>query len=226
SMRERYRNGLSRVMAHRGFTLGCVSIVVLASMVLLRIVGEDFFPTVDSGMIRLHVRVPVGTRLEESSRILDGVEEEIRSIIPASQLKLMTDHVGLPVYWALLFYQTDTLGPQDADLQIQLTEKHDPSARYARAILDRVRAKFPQLVIYPQAADIVSQVLSFGLSAPIDVQITGRDLNQSFAIAQKLKNEIQTIPGAANTLIAHLLDYPTLHVQVDRDKALELALTP
>ncbi|HEY2487083.1 MAG TPA: efflux RND transporter permease subunit [Candidatus Binataceae bacterium] len=224
-MRERYRRGLMSVMAHRGFTLGCISILVLASMVLLRIVGEDFFPTVDSGMIRLHVRVPVGTRLEESSRILDKVENEIRSIIPPDQLKLMTDHVGLPVYWALLFYQTDTLGPQDADLQIQLSENHAPSGKYTRAILDRVRAKFPQLIIYPQAADIVSQVLSFGLSAPIDVQITGRDLNASFALAGKLKNEIETIPGAANTRIAQVLDYPTLRVQVDRDKALELGLT-
>src|SRR5262249_49043459 len=171
------------------------------------------------------VRVPVGTRLEESSRILDKVENEIRSIIPPDQLKLMTDHVGLPVYWALLFYQTETLGPQDADLQIQLTEDHAPSARSTSASLDRVRAQFPQLSICPQAADMVSQVLSFGLSAPIDVQITGLDLNASFALAQKLKNEIETIPGAANSRIAQVLDYPTLRVQVDRDKALELGLT-
>ncbi len=224
-LRDRYRNSLVRVMRHRVLTLGCISIMVLASMALLRVVGEDFFPTVDSGMIRLHVRVPVGTRLEESSRILGGVEKEIRSVIPPGELKLMTDHVGLPVYWALLFYQTDTLGPQDADLQIQLSEDHGPSANYTRQILDRVRRKFPDVVIYPQAADIVGQVLSFGLSAPIDVQITGRDLNQSFAIAQKLKSEIETIPGAADTRIAQVLDYPTLHVQVDRDKALELGLT-
>src|SRR5262249_3812151 len=161
-------------------------------------------------MIRLHVRVPVGTRLEESSRILDSVENEIRSIIPPDQLKLMTDHVGLPVYWALLFYQTDTLGPQDADLQIQLSENHAPSGQHTRAIVDRVRAKFSQLIIYPEAADLVSQVLSFGQSAPIDVQITGRDLNSSFDLAEKLKSEIETIPGAANPRIAQVLDYPTL----------------
>ncbi len=224
-LRDQYRNGLVRVMQHRALALGSIAVIVLASMVLLKVVGEDFFPTVDSGMIRLHVRVPVGTRLEESSRILASVEQEIRDVIPPSELRLMTDHVGLPVYWALLFYQTDTLGPQDADLQIQLTEKHHPSAEYTRRILERVRRRFPQVVIYPQAADIVSQVLSFGLSAPIDVQITGRDLNQSFAIAQKLKSEIETIPGAADVRIAQVLDYPTLDVQVDRDKALELGLT-
>ena len=224
-MRDRYRRGLLRVMQHRAFTLGCISIIVLASMALLRVVGEDFFPTVDSGMIRLHVRVPVGTRLEESSRILDGVEQQIRSIIAPDELKLMTDHIGLPVYWAMLFYQTDSLGPQDADLQIQLTENHHPSADYTRRILRQVRQKYPQLIIYPQSADIVSQVLSFGLSAPIDVQITGQNLDQSFVIAEKLKSEIQTIPGAADVRIAQVLDYPTLHVKVDRTKALELGLT-
>ena len=87
-------------------------------MLLVNVSGEDFFPNVDTGMIRLHVRVPVGTRLEESSRILDGVERTIRGLIPADEFELMTDHIGLPVYWALLFYQTDSLGPQDADLQI------------------------------------------------------------------------------------------------------------
>jgi multidrug efflux pump subunit AcrB len=224
-MRDRYRRGLTRVMDHRAFALGCVAVIVLSSMVLLRVVGEDFFPTVDSGMIRLHVRVPVGTRLEESSRILDGVEREIRDVTPSNELKLMTDHIGLPVYWALLFYQTDSLGPQDADLQIQLTENHHPSAVYTQRILERVRQKFPQLTIYPQAADIVSQVLSFGLSAPIDVQITGRDLDQSFTIAEKLKREIQTVPGAADVRIAQVLDYPTLYVKVDRAKALELGMT-
>ena len=223
--RERYRLALLRVMAHRALSLGCIAVVVLCSMVLLRIVGEDFFPTVDSGMIRLHVRVPVGTRLEESSRILDGVEHTIRGVIPPAELRLMTDHVGLPVYWALLFYQTDSLGPQDADLQIQLTEDHHPSEAYTRQILATVRKKFPQVVIYPQAADIVSQVLSFGLSAPIDVQITGHDLNQSFNIAEKIKHEIQTIPGAANVRVAQVLDYPTLRVEVDRDKALKMGIT-
>ena len=224
-LRDRYHGALIKVMAHRGLTLGCIALIVLASMALLRIVGQDFFPNVDSGMIRLHVRVPVGTRLEESTRILDKVEDEIRAVIPANEMKLMTDHIGLPVYWALLFYQTDTLGPQDADLQIQLSENHHASGAYTRRILDHVRQKYPQLVIYPQAADIVGQVLSFGLSAPIDVQITGRDLDESFKIAENLKHQIETIPGAANVRIAQVLDYPTLRVKVDREKALELGLT-
>jgi CzcA family heavy metal efflux pump len=224
-LRNRYRRGLVRVMDHRAFALGSIAVIVVASMALLRIVGEDFFPSVDSGMIRLHVRAPVGTRLEESTRIMAGVESEIRDVIPPNELKLMTDHIGLPVYWALLFYQTDSLGPQDADIQIQLSENHHPSADYTERILERVRRRYPQVTIYPQAADIVSQVLTFGLSAPIDVQVTGRDLGQSFEIAERLKHEIETIPGAANVRIAQVLDYPTLRVQVDRDKALRLGLT-
>ena len=223
--RDRYERLLSRVMAHRGLVLGSIAVIVFASMTLVMVVGEDFFPNVDTGMIRLHARVPVGTRLEESSRITDGIERTIRSVIPSDEFELMTDHVGLPVYWAMLFYQTDSLGPQDADLQIQLKPKHHPTQGYIDKIRAAVHEKFPQVTIYPQAADIISQVLSFGLSAPIDVQIIGRDLDSDFRIAQELKEQIRTVPGAADVRIAQVLDYPVLRVKVDRDKSLELGIT-
>jgi CzcA family heavy metal efflux pump len=223
--RTRYEGMLSRVMAHRGVVLGSIAIMVIASMMLVSVAGEDFFPNVDTGMIRLHVRVPVGTRLEESSRILDGVERTIRALIPPDEMDLMTDHIGLPVYWALLFYQTDSLGPQDADLQIQLKRKHHSTEGYIKQIRAAVHSNFPGVTIYPQAADIISQVLSFGLSAPIDVQIVGRDLQSDFSIAEKLKGEMETVPGAADVRIAQVLDYPTLRVMVDRDKAIELGIT-
>ena len=223
--RTRYEGLLSRVMAHRGLVLTAIGAIVLASMMLVTVSGEDFFPNVDTGMIRLHVRVPVGTRLEESSRILDGVERTIRGLIPADEFELMTDHIGLPVYWALLFYQTDSLGPQDADLQIELKKKHHPTAEYIKKIRTAIHSQFPAVTIYPQAADIISQVLSFGLSAPIDVQIVGRDLDADYSIAQKLKAEIETVPGAADVRIPQVLDYPTLRVKVDRDKALQLGIT-
>jgi CzcA family heavy metal efflux pump len=223
--RGRYEVLLSRVMAHRGLVLGSIGVMVLASMMLVRVAGEDFFPSVDTGMIRLHVRVPVGTRLEESSRILDGVERAIRGLIPADELELMTDHIGLPVYWAMLFYQTDGLGPQDADLQIELKPKHHPTEGYIKQIRSAVHSRFPEVIIYPQAADIISQVLSFGLSAPIDAQIVGRDLDSDFRIAEELKAGMETVPGAADVRIAQVLDYPTLSVKVDRDKALQLGIT-
>ena len=223
--RDRYGRFLQRVMAHRGFVLACLALIVIISMGLVGVVGEDFFPKVDSGMIRLHVRVPVGQRIEQTSRILDGVERTIRSIIPQDELSVMTDHIGLPVYWAMLFYQTDSIGPQDADLQIQLTANHHPTEGYIDQIRDAVHQRYPDVIIYPQAADIISQVLSFGLSAPIDVQIVGRDLHEDFTIAAELEDEIGTIPGASDIRIAQVLDYPTLRVNVDREKALEQEIT-
>ncbi|HXW82877.1 MAG TPA: efflux RND transporter permease subunit [Candidatus Binataceae bacterium] len=224
-LRDRYGHALATTMEHRGLVLVCIGLIVIASVGLVDVVGEDFFPKVDTGMIRLHIRNPVGTRLEESSRILDGIEREIRSIIPQNEYEMMTDHIGLPVYWTLLFYQTDSLGPQDADLQIQLTEKHRPVAGYIAQIRDAVHRDFPEVIIYPQAADIISQVLSFGLSAPIDVQVVGPDLSNDFRVAEELEEQMQTVPGAADVRIAQVLNYPTLRVKVDRSKALELGIT-
>jgi multidrug efflux pump subunit AcrB len=224
-LRERYQRSLATCIAQRGFVLGCVMVLIVASLLLIRVVGEDFFPAVDTGMIRLHVRCPVGTRLEESSRMLRGVEDTIRQIIPPDEFELLSDHIGLPVYWALLFYQTDTIGPQDADIQVQLKEHHHPSDLYIKRIRDAVHRDYPDLIIYRQAADIITQVLNFGLSAPIDVQITGNDMQSSYRIAQKLQHQMETIPGAVDVRIAQVLNYPTLRVDVDRAKALELGIT-
>lgn len=223
--KERYRGGLETALGHRGLVLSCIAAMVAASLLLMRGVGEDFFPYVDAGQIRLHVRVPPGIRLEETERQLDRVEGIIRTIIPANELDVMTDHIGLPIYWALLFYQTDSIGPQDADLQIQLKPKHHPSLQYIRRIRQAVSEQMPGVGIYSQAADITSQVLNFGLSAPIDVQIQGRDAVASYRIAQKLQAEIKTIPGAVDVRIPQLFDYPTLMVNVDRDKAMQLGFS-
>src|SRR5580704_3280984 len=184
--KERYRRGLESALNHRALVLVCIAVMVGASLLLLRGVGEDFFPYVDAGQIRLHVRVPPGIRLEETERLLDQVEGIIRGVIPASELDVMTDHIGLPIYWALLFYQTDRIGSQDADLQVQLRPKHHPSLQYIQQIRRAVTAEMPGVGIYAQAADITSQVLNFGLSAPIDVQIQGRDAAASYRIAQQL----------------------------------------
>jgi multidrug efflux pump subunit AcrB len=137
----------------------------------------------------------------------------------------MTDHIGLPIYWALLFYQTDSIGPQDADLQIQLKPKHHPSLHYVDEIRKAVAQRLPGVAIYAQAGDITSQVLNFGLSAPIDVQIQGKNAAASYRIAQRLQEEIRTIPGAVDVRIPQEFDYPTLMVQVDRSKALQLGMS-
>lgn len=222
--KESYRRGLTTALDHRGLVLACLAVMIGSSLLLLRGVGEDFFPYVDAGQIRLHVRVPPGTRLEESERLLDHVEGIVRQVIPANELDLMTDHIGLPIYWALLFYQTDTIGPQDADLQIQLKPRHHPSLKYIDEIRKEVTQRMPGVTIYSQAADITSQVLNFGLSAPIDVQIQGRDAKASYRIAQSLANAMKMIPGAVDVRIPQQFDYPTLMVNVDRSKAMQLGI--
>jgi multidrug efflux pump subunit AcrB len=186
-LREGYRRLLGRIVERRWLVLTNVMVMVAGSMALLWLVGEDFFPAVDTGMIKLHVRAPVGTRLEETSRIVDAVEADIRRVIPAHELSMICDHIGLPASWMLPTYQTDSVGPQDADLQIQLHEHHHATAAYVRAIRARLRRDLPDVLVYSHAADIVSQVLNFGQSAPIDVQIVSRNVAENFKLAQELK---------------------------------------
>ena len=221
----RYKSGLTTALEHRGLVLGCIVVVILSSMLLLFAVGQDFFPYVDAGQIKLHVRVPAGTRLEETERLMAKVENIVRSTVPANELQLMTDHIGLPVYWALLFYQTDTIGPQDADLQIELSEKHHPSLGYIKKIREAVNEQMPGVQIYSQAADITSQVLNFGLSAPIDVQFQGRDAYSSYKLAVELLPKVKVIPGAVDVRIPETFDYPTLRLNIDRAKALQLGIS-
>ena len=139
----------------------------------------------------------------------EGREHRARTS-PPDELQLMTDHIGLPVYWALLFYQTDTIGPQDADLQIELSKTHHPSLGYVKKIRQTVNERMPGVQIYSQAADITSQVLNFGLSAPIDVQFQGRDTYSSYKLAVELLPKVKTIPGAVDVRIPETFDYPTL----------------
>ena len=223
--KESYRRGLTSALGHRGLVLGCIAFIIGSSMLLMSSVGEDFFPYVDAGQIRLHVRVPSGIRLEQSERLLDRTERIIRQVIPANELDLMTDHIGLPIYWALLFYQTDTIGTQDADIQIQLKPRHHPSLQYVDQIRKVVAQQLPGVTIYSQAADITSQVLNFGLAAPIDLQIQGRDAAASYAIAQQHAAGLRTIPGAVDIRIPQEFNYPTLIVNVDRSKAMQLGLS-
>jgi CzcA family heavy metal efflux pump len=223
--REAYRRALGRVIVRRGVFLALAALMVVSSALLLLVVGQDFFPTVDAGMMRLHVRAPTGTRIEETERIVDDVERGIRDVVPPAELAGISDNIGLPTYYNLAFYQTDSLGPQDADVLVALAPGHRPTARYVDGIRARVARDFPQVRLYSQAADIVGQVLNFGLSAPIDVQISGSDLGQMFALAQKLESSMAAIPGIRDVRIGQVLDYPTLRVDVDRAKAVQLGVT-
>jgi multidrug efflux pump subunit AcrB len=226
---ERFRGGfraaLGAFIARRAFSLCCVALIVFGSVALVAVVGEDFFPEVDAGLMRMHVRAPSGTRIEQTERIVDNVERTIRRVIPAGELDSISDNIGLPTYFNLSYYQTDSIGPQDTDVLISLNPNHHPTAAYQEKIRAVLARDFPGVQVYFQAADIISQVLNFGLSAPIDAQISGNDLEQDYAVARELRNAMTKIPGLVDIRIAERLDYPTLRVKVDRAKALELGVT-
>jgi CzcA family heavy metal efflux pump len=224
-LKERYRYLLAGFIARRNFSLVFVAIIILSSSALLLVIGEDFFPSIDAGMMSLHVRMPTGTRIEHTELMVDRIEQSIRTVVPDDELLGISDNIGLPLSYDLAFYQTDTIGPQDADLLIQLKPNHKPTAGYQQQIRELLARKFPNVTAYFQAADIVSQVLNFGLPAAIDAQINGNDLQADYDIALRLKNKMNLIPGVSDLRIAEPQDYPTFFVDVDRDKALQLGIT-
>jgi CzcA family heavy metal efflux pump len=224
-MRERYRAALAKFVARRAFGLACVAIFIIVSTALLWIVGEDFFPAIDAGMMRLHVRMPTGTRIEHSELMVDNVERTIRTLIPANELDSISDNIGLPVSYNLAFYQTDSIGPQDADILIQLKPSHHPTRIYQDRIRRTLEAKYPNITSYFQAADITSQVLNFGLPAAIDVQISGNKLASDYDLALRLQDRMKLIPGVTDIRIAQPQDYPAYKVEVDRTKALQFGIT-
>ncbi|MGA7869372.1 MAG: efflux RND transporter permease subunit, partial [Candidatus Binatus sp.] len=224
-LKHRYRFALARFIARRNFSLACVAILILSSSAMLLIVGEDFFPRVDAGMMSLHVRMPTGTRVEHSEYMVDSVERAIRTVVPADELEGISDNIGLPLSYDLAFYHTDSIGPQDADVLIQLKANHQPTAMYQQKIRELLARQFPNITAYFQAADIVSQVLNFGLPAAIDAQINGNNLETDYDIALRLQERMRLIPGLSDLRIAEPQDYPTFGVNVDRDKALELGIT-
>jgi CzcA family heavy metal efflux pump len=224
-VKESYRFGLAKFIARRTFSLICVAILILSSMAMLLVVGEDFFPRIDAGMMSLHLRMPTGTRVEHTEYVVDNIERAIRTVVPADELEGISDNIGLPISYDLAFYHTDSIGPQDADLLIQLKPEHKPTAGYQNKIRSLLASRFPNVTAYFQAADIVSQVLNFGLPAAIDAQINGNNLQADYDIALRLQDKMRQIPGISDLRIAEPQDYPTFGVNVDRDKALELGIT-
>jgi multidrug efflux pump subunit AcrB len=224
-IRERYRVALAKFIARRTLGLICVGAMMCASMVLVVVAGEDFFPVVDAGMMRLHVKMPTGTRIERTEYVVNQLEKDVRRVIPAVELQGISDNIGLPISYDLAFYQTDSTGPQDTDILIQLQPKHQPSAMYETKIRRLLKNDFPNVTGYFQAPDIVSQVLNFGLPAAIDTQISGNDLQASYQIASRLRARMRQIPGLVDVRIAEPLDYPAFKVNVDRDRALEFGVT-
>jgi len=224
-VKESYRFALAKFIARRTFSLICVAVLILSSLAMLLVVGEDFFPRIDAGMMSLHLRMPTGTRVEHTEYLVDNIERAIRTVVPADELQGISDNIGLPISYDLAFYHTDSIGPQDADLLIQLKPEHQPTAIYQNRIRRLLASRFPNVTAYFQAADIVSQVLNFGLPAAIDAQINGNNLQADYDIALRLQDRMRQIPGVSDLRIAEPQDYPTFGVNVDRDKALQLGIT-
>jgi CzcA family heavy metal efflux pump len=224
-LRSGYGRGLALVLHHRAFTLCVFGLLFAVSAALPFIIGTDFFPAVDAGLMKLHVRAPVGTRLEDTEQLVMQVEARIREIIPPDEIDTINDLEGLPTYFNLAFVPTDNVGDMDAEVLIALKPDHHPTEGYMEKIRKQLPGEFPGSSFYFQSADIVSQVLNFGVPSPIDIQVEGPDLDKSYAIARQLKDEISTVPGAVDVHVKQAIRYPALRINVDREKAAELGLS-
>ncbi len=221
-----YRAYLIYAMERRlWFAVGFIGFVLI-SFVLVPFLGENFFPQVDAGAISLHVRAPVGTRIEETAALFDHVEARIRQVIPPDQLGAIVDNIGLPVSITGTIYQNSgTLGPEDGDILISLKENHAPTADYVKRLRTVLPQSFTGSTFSFLPADMVSQVLNFGAPAPIDVQVAGPDPAKDQAYATELQKRIAKISGAADVRLQQSSSYPTLGVDVDRTRAGEVGIT-
>jgi len=226
-LRFRYIGLLDWSLRHRGRVLTSFGVVFIASLGLLWLVGEDFFPTVDSGQMRLHARAPAGTRIEETEVRFAAIEREIRAAIPANEIDTIIDNIGVPNSWTSLAQgDIPTISSADGDLLISLNkEKHGSTRNYEVALRKRLNEKFPDTTFFFQPANITNQILNFGLPAPIDLQVVGRDTVGGYKIAQQLAARIARIPGAADVHIHQVVDQPEIRLNVDRTKAGQLGLT-
>ncbi|ERI28838.1 RND transporter, Hydrophobe/Amphiphile Efflux-1 (HAE1)/Heavy Metal Efflux (HME) family, permease protein, partial [Burkholderia cenocepacia BC7] len=225
AVRLRYRALLSAAIARRrrfaaAFLLACV-----ASTGLYAFAGQDFFPSVDTGEIRLHLRAPTGTRIEETARLTDEVEAKIRSVIPANQLAGVLDNIGVPVSGINLTYDSsDPIGTEDADVLVTLKPDHASTAAYVAKLRNVLAQAFPGVTFAFLPADIVSQILNFGLPAPIDIQIVGNKLDQNRAVANALLAKLRGVRGLVDARIQQPGDEPAINVNVDRTKAIQAGL--
>jgi len=226
NLRDRYVGWLEWCLHNRLAFSALFLAFCAASMLLIPFLGSDLFPTVDSGQIRLHVRAPVGLRVEETAALADRIEDSIRKQIPAQEVEGILDNIGLPYSGINLSYSTaGTIGTSDAEILISLKENHHPTENYIRELRKTLPGEFPGSAFYFQPADIVSQILNFGLPSPIDVQLVGPNFADNFEVARKMLPRIQEVGGAVDVHIQQALDLPKLHVEVDRTRAESIGFT-
>jgi multidrug efflux pump subunit AcrB len=225
SFRESYRSSLAWALTRPLTTVGFFLVLMVASLLLFPRLGEDFFPRVDAGQMRLHVRAPVGSRIEQTQADFARVEAEIRRIVGDGEIDTILDNIGLP-YSGLNIALSDsaTVGPMDGEILISLTPKHRPTALLMATLRRELPERFPGFVFFFQPADIVSQVLNFGQPAPIDIRVSGPDSDEAYALATRLAQDLQRVPGIVDSHVFQVPDAPTLTVDVDRILAAELGL--
>ncbi|HXJ40986.1 MAG TPA: efflux RND transporter permease subunit, partial [Bryobacteraceae bacterium] len=226
-MRAVYTGLLDWSLQHSKLVLAGFMVFSFGSLGLVNFIGSDFFPTVDSGQLRLHARAPAGTRLEETEVIFAKVEDQVRDIIPPSELETIIDNIGLSAGGSNLAYSDNpTIGVSDGEIMISLKkERKTETAVYTTRLRKRLNERFPDVVFFFEAANITNQILNFGLPAPIDVQIGSRNTDAAFKVAQLLQAKITKVPGAADVHIHQVMDYPEITVNVDREKAGQVGLT-
>jgi CzcA family heavy metal efflux pump len=226
ALADAYQGTLDWTLEHRKLALGAFLGFALVSLALFPFVGRDFFPTVDTGQLRLHVRCPAGTRIEQTEAYFQQVEDTIRSVIPAGELSVINDNIGLPNSINLARTDSVTVGPSDGEILVALKPGHAPTAGYLQTLRDQLPKRFPNLEFFTQPADIVSQILNFGLPAPIDIQISGPngEADANYQIARQIAGEVAAVPGAVDVHVQQIISAPRLAVDADRILALQNGL--
>jgi CzcA family heavy metal efflux pump len=225
-LREGYRAVLAACLARRALFAGSFLAICALTFLLLPWVGQDFFPAVDSGQFKLHLRAPTGTRIEETALLCDQVDDAIRDVIPRKQLESLVDNIGLPYSGLNLSYSNSApIGAGDADIMVALAEEHEATAKYIHDLRIELNKRFPGVQFSFIPSDIVSQILSFGLPAPIDVQVIGRNQEANRAFAADLAAKMMHVPGIVDLRVHQVANEPALEVDVDRTRAAQMGMT-
>ena len=226
AVRTSYHRTAEACIRRRGLFIPAFLVVCVAVFLLVPWLGQDFFPTSDAGQFNLHFRAKTGTRIEEVAKISDLIDSAIRRAIPANEVRSVIDNIGIPYSSINMSYSFSApIGTMDGDILVALAPNHRPTADYVRELRARLPREFPGISFYFLPADIISQILNFGLPAPIDIQVAGPDIDANRAFATQLLGQLKTIPGAADLHIQQVFDQPKLHINVDRTKAEESGYT-
>src|SRR5215813_7972173 len=225
-LREGYIAVLTLLLTRRFIVPMAAVLIVALGAVMLTLTGRDFFPAIDGGQIKLHVRAPAGTRIEATEGVFQAVEDKIREVIPERERDLIVDDIGVPQrVYNLAFTDGSTIGPNDGVILVALIEGHAPTASYVRKLREVLPAAFPEVTFYFQAADMVTQILNFGLPAQIDVRTVGRDRATNLRVTQELRRRIAAIPGIVDAHLQQEIDGPAFMAAIDRARALQFGLS-